>query len=639
MSNTTMTLGGWLFDMGTPLVPGMLLILFGSLIFTLVTVRRRLFGRNRPRALLVMALNILAFAVVMLLVAEPRREHLLEQSVVLITEGADVDGGIMADNSKIYVAPGLANSEQQLPALKHANWLLDTGQLTLREPALSTVKINGYGLRSDQWQSLPGDLVLNFNPPTVNGFTEMRWPRQLLSGETLAVSGRFNSGQSDSIIQLRLLDPAGSKIDEVRILNGGMFNLLARPKSNGLLAYKIQAWEGETLQSEETIRASVGTASPVSIMVYQSAPSYETLQLKNFAAAQGARVLIHTRISRGKSISQSVNLAENAETGYSPQTLSEQDVLIIDGRTLTDMDDLQMQWLQVAVEQGLGVLILADTSLVESFADFSTGMLRGFSLEHDADAKPIAIPYLPNNIPIAADLPMPVAAMRLQNAQAGTETLVHDGHRRVIIAQHRQGLGKVAVSLISRSHSWFTSGHRSAWSDYWSGLIAAVGRPRTDSFLIPPADTAFHSRARKTPVCALSSKGSLTVLITPPGNEHGEVPFELPLVPGELGSARHCAWFWPQSGGWHQVQLRAAGDGEILDRQALHITEADEWLAQKRHERVTETFSRIADTDTTPTRPGGGKLVSEPLNKTWLWCLLVLSASLLWLERKLDFDA
>ena len=638
MSNTTFSIGSWLFDTGNPLVPGISLILLGSLVFTLFAVRRRLYGRNRPRALLIMALNILAFAVVILLVAEPRRELLLEQSVVLVTEGADLENGILPDSDNIYVARGLAASAQKVQALTNANWLLDIGQLALREPALSTMKINGYGLRSDQWQNLPDDLVLEYDPPTVKGFTEMRWQRQLLAGEALAVSGRYRSDQSESVIQLRLLDPAGNSINEIRIRNGELFSMLARPKSSGLLGYTIQAWEGETLLAEQTISVSVSTGSPVRIMVYQSAPSFETRQLKNFAAAQGAEVLIHSRISREKSISQSVNPAENAETGFSPQTLSEQDVLIMDGRTLTDMDDLHMRWLQSAIEQGLGVLILADTSLVESIDSFSADMFRGFGLERDTDAKPSAIPHLPNDIPIAIDLPLPVASMKLQITQPGTETLLHDGQGRVLVAQIRNELGKVAISLITRSHGWFTSGYRDAWSDYWSNIIAAVSRPRNDSFLIPPADTAFYSPGEKTPVCALSSTGPVTVLISPPGNLDGEAPFEIPLVTGEPGSYRHCAWFWPQSSGWHQIQLRSASDGEILDQQALHVTAEGQWLTQKRHERVMDTEKQLARTKTDSALPTDGKRVLEPLNYTWLWWLLLFSASMLWLERKLDFD-
>lgn len=638
MSNSTFSLGSWLFDTGNPLVLGMALILLGSLVFTLLKVRRRLYNRNRRRAFLTMALNILAFAVVILLVTEPRREHLQEQSIVLVTDGADLDKGMVSDDNKIYIAPGLATSAQNRPTLKNANWLLDTGQLALREPALSTMKINGYGLRSDQWQNLPDDLVLEYDPPIVNGFTEMRWQRQLLAGEALAVNGRYRSVQGESVIQLRLLDPAGNSINEIRIRNGELFSLLARPKSRGLLAYKIQAWEGETLRAEQTISVSVSAGSPVRIMVYQSAPSFETRQLKNFAAAQGAKVLIHSRISKEKSISQSVNLAESAETGFSPQTLSEQDVLIMDGRTLTDMDDLHMQWLQTAIEQGLGVLILADTSLVESIDSFSADMIRGFALERDTDIKSSAIPHLPNDIPIAIDLPLPVAPMKLQITQPGTETLLHDGQGRVLVAQIRNGLGKVAISLITRSHGWFTSGYRSAWSDYWSSLIAAVSRPRNDSFLIPPADSAFYSPGEKTPVCALSSTGPVTVLISPPGNQDEEVPFEIPLVTGEPGSFRYCAWFWPQSSGWHQIQLRSANDGEILDQQALHVTEAGQWLTQKRHERVMDTEKQLARTKTDSALPTGGKRVLEPLNYTWLWWLLLFSASMLWLERKLDFD-
>lgn len=631
-------MGSWLFDFGNALPLIISIILIASLLLTLHAVRRRLYARNRLRTLLVMATNIVAFGVIFLLVTEPRREHLREQSIVLITEGTGLDGGEPADNNDVYVAPGSVSSVQFLPALKNANWLLHIGQLPLREPALSSLDIRGYGLNADQWQNLPGDLTLKYHPPPNDGFTEMRWSRHLVKGQALSVSGRFND-ETRSVIELRLLDPADKPVTETRIRNGEWFRMDARPKSKGRLGYKLQAWDGESLLAEEPVALDVGTSTPIRIMVYQSAPSFETRQLKNFATTQGAEVLVHTMISKGRSISQSANLARNAETAISPRTLANQDIVIMDGRTLAGLANPQLQWLDDAIEQGLGVLILADTSLLESFNRFSTDLLRGFSLEYDQDAKPAAIPQLPDNGTVRHDLALPVAAMNLQASHAGTEVLLDDGAGRILAAQHGKGLGHVAISLVKQSQRLLTSGHRAAWSNHWASLIAAVARPEKNSFLIPAEDTSFFSPGVKTPVCAMSSTGPLSVTITPPGDEAGQGPFELPLVQGQTGSPRLCAWFWPQSSGWHRIDLRGANDEQILDRHSVHITDPGQWLAQMRQERIVDTRNRLAGHDGDTAQASGGKLVSEALNNTWLWCVLVIFAGLLWLERKLDFEA
>jgi hypothetical protein len=637
MNEFTLAMGNWVFDFGNWLSLSLSIILLISLLLTLRLVRRRLYHRNRLRALFVMAMNIIAFAVIFLLVTDPRREFLREQAVVLVTDGGGLDSEKPAKNNKIYVAPGSASSLQPLlPELKNANWLLHIGQLPLREPALSALDIRGYGLKVDQWQNLSGDLRLEFNPPPNNGFIEMSWSRHLVAGEPLAVSGRFND-DARSVIHLRLLDPADNLVNESRIRSDDWFRIVARPKSKGSLSYKLQAWDGGLLLAEEPVNLDVGTSTPVRIMIYQSAPSYETRQLKNFASTQGAEVLIHTRISKDRFINQTANITRDTETAISPRTLANQDIVIMDGRMLTSLEDLQLQWLNDAIEQGLGVLILADTSLLESFTRFSTNLLRGFNLQYNANARPATVPQLPDNVTISPELALPVARMNLQANHTGTEVLLDDGAGRILVAQHGQGFGRVAISLVNQSHRLLTSGHRAAWSDYWMALISAVARPGNNSFLIPSPDTSFYSPGEGTPVCAMSSTGPLSVMITPPANETGQAPFELSLVKDKAGSPRRCAWFWPQSSGWHHIDLRSEDEKQIVDQHSVYITAPAQWLAQKRYERIVATRSRLASHEYIAEERTGGKLVSEALNNAWLWTLLVIFASLLWLERKLDY--
>jgi hypothetical protein len=77
-------------------------------------------------------------------------------------------------------------------------------------------------------------------------------------------------------------------------------------------------------------------------------------------------------------------------------------------------------------------------------------------------------------------------------------------------------------------------------------------------------------------------------------------------------------------------------DGTVLDQKSVYIFTGDQWLAQQRAERARATRAWAAGAGIPPTATTGDK-ATVPLDPFWFWLALVLAASLLWLERKLDF--
>lgn len=631
-------IGGWIFDLSNPLqmlIAGLLLI---SLLMTLQACWRRLYPGRPLRALLISMLNLLAFAAVFGLLTEPHRNQLVQQDVILITEGTDIDTAGQLSGPQVYVSNGVAATTKTRKTLKNTNWLLDVAQLPLREPALNDIDIRGYGLTREQWQEFPAVINISFQAPAISGFTDMHWPRSLLSGETLPIGGRYTIQQGENpvngaIIDLALLDPVGNIVDETRIRNGAHFSLAARPRGRGNLNYTLQSRMGDTLLAEQTVSTSVGTAASIKIMVQQSAPSFETRQLKNFAAGQGAQVLVNTQISRGKSISQSIHLPVGSETSFSPASLATQDVLIMDGRALVNLAEQQRQWLSDAVEQGLGLVVIADASLVNAPWLADDNLLTGFALTADPNAKTEVVLRLLSNSASRWQQPIPVAAIQLQAADA--DRLIDDHHDNAMVVNKAYGLGQITITLISKSHRWLTSGQREQWSEYWATLIDAAGRARDDSYLLPQTDAAFFEAGETIPVCAMSATESLVISVIPAVIGAGQV-YEVRLTADTLGSPRQCGWFQARHAGWHQLQLRSLTGKRLLDQQGIYIQKDGQWLAQKRQLRVDASNHRLANNTTDTVVSQRGKWVSKPVSSMSLWLLLVLCASLLWLERKLD---
>lgn len=505
------------------------------------------------------------------------------------------------------------------------------GAEPLRQPGLTRLEVLGYGLRQDQWASFPNDVQIDFDPPPVNGFTNMRWKRTLNMGEILQVNGRFSHTEPGKVLHLRLLDPALNIVKDTPVNSGQFFNLSVPVKARGHLEYRIQAWRGDRLLSEQPVPVTALVAPPLGIMIEQSAPSFETRQLKNYAAVNGHRVLVNSAISKGKSISQTANLPVASETSLSPQTLAAQDVLIMDGRALVNLPDTRRQWLESAVEDGLGLLVLADAVLLDNFDKLSRDLLSGFQLSPQPDPEVQVFPRLLTDTAIQWQEPLPVQATRLSVDNG--EILVDDNLGNALLVNRKSGMGNISISLIRQSHGWSTSGNMIDWSNYWSSVIASIAKPRDGSYLLHPGDSDFYRRNQRAAICALTTEEGLSVQISPTDSEEQTV-VELILATDVLNSARQCAYFWPTTDGWHQVQLVSSISNTVLDRAAIHIFQTGDWLAQQRVQRVQATRARAAGTIAASAN-ASQKQVTRAVSVFWPWLILVLSATLLWLERKL----
>ena len=628
------SIGSWQFDFSGPWLVLLSLLLLFSLLLSLRAVIRRLYRRNPLRMLTVALLNVLAYIAVYLLLLEPRLINDTEQALYLLTEGADPANSHLDNSARVYVAPGFDTSADNLEHLEAVNWLLDVEQLKLREPALSEIEVHGYGLSHEQWRHFPNYLQVHFNPPPNNGFINMQWQRFLYEGESVQISGRYQQDNNDSIVQLRLLDPAANIVDEKRLKGSQNFRLSTTVKTRGNLEYSLQAWIGDVLESEQPVPLEAGSGPGLNLMIEQSAPSFETRQLQNHAAAMGHQIRINTEISKGKSISQSANLPVDTDTTFSPEILAEQDLLIIDGRALVDLTEGRKQWLSDAIDNGLGLLVLADSALLENFSKLETSVLNGFQLSPLSDADPVVTPRLRTDISTNWQEPLTIAAIQLNADNA--DILIDDGKNRNLVIRRARGLGNIAISLIGHSHNWLTAGHSGDWGAYWSTLLSTLSRQPSGSFLLPQAGMDFLRVNQRIQVCAFSSETAANLAISSGADSGPTNLIELKLAADEMNSPRRCAYFWSDTGGWHRLQLVSVSNGSVLDQKSVYVFNASQWQAQQREQRVQSTLAMAINTATL-SPSAEAKRVPRPMAPFWPWLILVLTGSLLWLERKLDF--
>ena len=628
-------LGPWQWEIQQTLillglvVAGTTVLLF-SLITTLWAITRRLFTRSPARFFTVLILNLLAYGSLALLLAPPFTLSTVEQQLVLLTAGAQIDEA--ESHSDLFVAPGI-----DIEPASNASWLLDIGQLRLQRPAISSLKVLGHGLSAEQWAEIPDHAEVNFEASPLSGLVGIRWPGQLNLGEQLVVVGRYQNAESQAA-RLELIDPAGEAVDEILLRPGQEFSLSSTPRVAGRHEYLLRLWHDDQANTEETVATSVTSGRGARLLVIQSAPSFETRQLKNWAVEYGTPLLMLTRISRDRHISQAVNLPDNADTKLSPALLARQDLVILDGRSWVDFSAVQRAWLSAAVHDGLGLLVMADHTLAEALPKAGDALLGDFSMRPVEQENELTVPSWPGAKP---QTPLPFLPFSLEARQGRTVVTGEQGEALNLVVA--VGRGQVALSILREQYRWPGAGERAVYTAYWAMLMRETGRRRSTPYLLPGPADSLNSVAHKMNICARGNGQAMNASIQGPAIA-GEGPMpqkdsqliSVDFAEDLLGSARQCATFWPTEPGWHQLSLQDTVSGEVLDQASFYVFKSSEWLTYRQQLKQQASLQRVARNPLQQDQVKS-RATATPLSSFWPWLVLMVAASLLWLERKLDF--
>ena len=608
--------GNFQWGIDSPLEFAAALLLFIVFVASALTAWRRLGGISRARWTGVAALNAVACLAIFALVAPPVVLQPASDALTLLTEGAESPAGAVA---KTYVAPD-AGDYGRGPA-----YLLDAGQLPLREPALGMLTVAGHGLEEAQLQQFQDDVTVRFVPPPLGGFVATTWARSLRQGEPLIVKGRYLKASSLSATTVELLDPAGVAVATHDLLAGDAFALVTYPKAPGLLGYRLRVLDNERELEAEPVPVYVRPGERPVIYVLQSAPSFETRQLRNWAGDNSATLVIDTVITRGRELRQLVNTDPLAGDRLSPALLEATGLAVVDGRAWAGLDAGRRAWFVEAVLGGMGLLILADGDLA-AYLDDEDALLQGFGLveqERDPDG------YVPGWLGSQSEQLLPLASLALEYEDGVELTRTRSGE--VVEAYRNVGLGRVAISVLRERHRWLTSGDEATYTAYWARLLGRLGRPAALPYLLPMASDAWPRPERRSRLCALAGDADMSFEVGP---LHGETLLSLESAAPSVGGPRRCAEFWPQQAGWHRVGLYAGDTGEARDEAYFYVFAEDEWQAHWRYERQQATLARAtAGVEDQAAMTRTARIDIDPL---WPWLLFMFSAGLLWLERRLS---
>jgi hypothetical protein len=522
--------------------------------------------------------------------------------------------------------------------------LLDMpSQLLFYQPTFGNLHVLGDGLSSAQWQDMQllmgeafANIAVTFTPskPTI-GLVNMQWSRERVVGQFIEVNGQLQgTGEfaADTIYQLNLLDPVGQIVETIRLKAAERFTLNFPAKTTGQWVYRLQLNKpGDvTLLADEPIAFSVTQPAPVRMLIKQSAPSFETRQLKNWAAAFGSQIRVLTKISQNKDIQQNINLSaktlQHSASPFSEQSLAYFDWLLIDGRALLSLSVQQMHALQIAIKKGLGVYIVADNELVNAWPVPALNWLLDIHMQPLDVANYSAIPYWPQS-----NIDQAIPLVRATISSADGSYLVQNNDGRILVSRSKIGSGHVAMSLINTTYGWQTSGLTEQYSHYWQNVIYSLARPKHPLYWLNTQSDRLLLVNQPLQKCLLGGSASGIAF-------HNQNTQPSLLTQDVLPTEQQCLTIWPTKEGWHKLAwwqntaiANTQDDHNALIDTWFYAHGEQDWPAWQQTQKQQASQNMATQHNTQPLNTPSVK----SLDKDWFWGLLVLSMSLLWLERKL----
>jgi len=608
-----------------------LIALLSTLAISLLGLFRRARNTRSPRRTVLIILNLVAFLGLSGLILQPQYEYSGDASeagkVRLIS--SPIDGELPDSEFETFSLESSVN-RPNITLIKTPEHLL------LDNPNLRQIEVIGNGLSERSWRSFENIKIDYQKPKLIQGFVDVSWNKQLNIGESVRFSGRFQT-EEKGLLVIQLLDPAGDIVDEKLMRSGEYSSLAAKPKLAGLHEYKVEVRnDKKEIILREAIHFQVRNQSNAKLLVIQSSPSFETKQLQNWAAENGAEILVKTKISRNKFISRATNLTDLEEEKLSPKLFEYFDMLIMDGRGLTELSAIELEWLSLAVKNGLGLLVLVDQTLLNNQSNKLANLLAGVQLKFLKSSDDV-VPYWADNNGIyhaVSEEFIPRTAISVEvntNQLINLRRLVESEKNELLVHQHSFGMGNIVLSSLRSTHQWMTSGNKNIFSEYWKNIITNIARTEQ----ISVEYSRSNSEIKFVGVLAMECIDSQTQFdsIRLKHVQDTSIRQELLLQNTQMSQYKKCGYYWPKRSGWHQIFYNINNQAsESTDW--TYVESANNWLALQQAQNIKATLAKLSMNNRNQSSGPGNSY--KPISLWFFWWMFFISASLIWFEGKFD---
>jgi hypothetical protein len=590
---------------------------------------------KKLRFLTVLITQVIAVVAVLGLVFELQTTTTQPKVTYLITTGTTAPQlENIPSQQSVFVMQQAAESIKNKNLPNNTQQISSLAQLLAHVPNVEHLHILGSGLSSQQWQNLQllmghtfEKMPVTFSPSQLQlGLVDMKWDHSLAVGQFVEVTGQLqgtdNNQAADNIYQLTVLDPIGQSVDTLRLKTSEYFRFNFPAKSSGQWIYQLQLSldTEDNLLANQPIAFSVYEPAPLKILIKQSAPSFETKQLKNWAAQFNNQVSVLTQISQDKDIRQNINLSApellQLTPPFSERALATFDWLVIDGRSLLALTTEQTSTLHMAIQNGLGVYIIADETLVKALPVSSLTWLS------DIHIQPLDVAnYSAKPIWTHSKIEQPIPLLKAGMESGSGLSLVKSHQDEILVSQQNIGLGRVALSLIDSTYGWQTSGMTAEYSHYWQSLIIALARPKQSAHWLTalPGSLSMVNKPEQRCLLGAVDTGKATI---------NQSPEALNMTPNLIQIEQGCINLWASQKGWQHLLWSNTKDAA---QTWFYTYDQHDWLVWQQAQNRQASEQVVNRQNIQPV----AKPRIEPIDKKWFWWLLVISMSVLWLERKL----
>lgn len=472
----------------------------------------------------------------------------------------------------------------------------------------------------------------------ITGFSYLHWPKQLILGQALTVTGQFQHS-SDINSQFELSLVSNDRIqDSVIIQPNDVFSLTTTSKILGLFNYQLivkelpnkSATAKQLFTVSEDIAFSVVMGNQPRVLIKQSAPSFETRRLKQWLSEAGSQVRVISQISKSKWSHQRVNsvqkIIENQSNDLTGILLESYDLLIIDSRMLLSLPTMEVEAIYNAIKDGLGVLINADSTLLtaeNSQFDKLNRLLNLFELASVDVNNNQVLAYWPEQPKLAKSDIISAQSVSINiNAKQG-RTIVESGKGQALVAKQSLGLGSVALSVLNETYQWSSQISPAHYSAYWQYLLLNISRGEQNTRWVMPSTNVYAKVDQHHNICLMSSLEKVVVA-------------QLSLTAYPLLNNQQCGQFLASQAGWYS--FKALNDQQSkLSEQARYFYDQNAFPAwQQGIKHAVSQFNADANyTDNYADNDAfNSSHIYQQVDKFILWLIMFVSLVLLWFERK-----
>lgn len=559
-------------------------------------------------------------------------------------------------------------------------------ELSMKNNIITSLQIDGDGLTNRQIDRLTSNQKIRidkvvYQPPTEIsiGMIDPVWNKKINLGDsfnlkiTLKSAGELHKSKNllDDQYRLQFIDPVGQIVSEQPIAHNEKIEVSSRPRVSGLHTYKLQLLDAnDDIVSTELIPVEVTKIANAKILIMQSSPSFETKQMQNWAAESGALVVLNSIVSKDINFSRLTNIDLESREFYkniepSLGLLDKFDLLVLDPRRYLSFTSKQKKTIASSIKNGLGVILLADSSLIKSRGLFSNLVPEVLSINALKQTTKSLVYFLNNendradSTLLVSNLPVSLTASSIGIELATKDTskisslayydfnrILENKNGELLLASYSLGLGKVAVSIVKDTYQWISNGEKETHGQYWQVLVKEVARRKdrdiswfTEVNINNKTANSLSHVNKKNVLCIRSNTNrqiNKFATVRPLSKEKTKQRILLNRSP--VVADKFCASYWPTHHGWQKLELFGPDKDESVKFETLYfyVHKNDAWSADQSNRRIRSTLiykDLINNRDEIEEQPFASSYQS--IDPWFLWGLIIFSMSFVWIENKI----